>query len=133
MSKVDKDKMFVEEVDESGATKASHELPFAFAMMLPAFRGVPAVMGLDKLVNPRGLIIIDKHQRNPTFANVFGIGVAVAIPPVSPTPVPTGVPKTGFMIESMVTATAENVAAMIAGKEPRARGDVERGVPRRLR
>jgi sulfide:quinone oxidoreductase len=51
---------------------------------------------------------------------VFGIGVAVAIPPVGKTPLAVGVPKTGFMIESMVTATAENVAALIAGKEPQA-------------
>jgi len=120
VTKVDKDTMFVEEVDEAGATKAKHELPFAFSMMLPPFRGVPAVMGLDKLVNPRGFVIIDKHQRNPTYPNVFGIGVAVAIPPVGKSPVPVGVPKTGFMIESMVTATAENIAALMAGKEPKA-------------
>ncbi|TIP50297.1 MAG: NAD(P)/FAD-dependent oxidoreductase, partial [Mesorhizobium sp.] len=33
---------------------------------------------------------------------------------------PVGVPKTGFMIESMVTATAENIAALLRGKEPKA-------------
>jgi sulfide:quinone oxidoreductase len=32
--------------------------------------------------------------------------------------VPTGVPKTGFMIESMVTATALNIGALLHGKEP---------------
>jgi sulfide:quinone oxidoreductase len=120
VTKVESGKMFVEEVDDSGATKATHELPFAFSMMLPAFRGIPAVRGIEGLTNPRGFIAIDKFQRNPAFANVFGIGVAVAIPPVGKTPLPVGVPKTGFMIESMVTATAENVAALIAGKEPRA-------------
>jgi sulfide:quinone oxidoreductase len=120
VTKVEAGKMFVEEVDEAGAVKAVHELPFAFSMMLPAFRGVPAILGIDGLVNPRGFIVIDKHQRNPKFPNVFGIGVAVAIPPVGKTPLPVGVPKTGFMIESMVTATAENVAALIAGRQPAA-------------
>ena len=112
--------MFVDEIDPGGAVKASHELPFAFSMMLPAFRGVAAVRGIEGLTNPRGFIVVDKHQRNPAFKNVFGVGVAVAIAPVGKTPVPVGVPKTGFMIESMVTATAENVAALIAGKEPQA-------------
>jgi sulfide:quinone oxidoreductase len=28
------------------------------------------------------------------------------------------VPKTGFMIESMVTATAQNIASLLRGKEP---------------
>ncbi len=120
VTKIEADKMFVEEVDETGAVKASHELPFVYSMLLPAFRGVPAVLGVEGLVNPRGFILVDKHQRNPTYTNVFGIGVAIAIPPVGKTPLPVGVPKTGFMIESMVTATAENIAAMIAGKEPRA-------------
>ncbi|KAJ8137211.1 hypothetical protein OY671_009577, partial [Metschnikowia pulcherrima] len=35
-----------------------------------------------------------------------------------PTPVPVGVPKAGFMIESMVTAIARNLALESAGKEP---------------
>jgi sulfide:quinone oxidoreductase len=120
VAKVESGKMFVEEVDDAGALKATHELPFAFSMMLPAFRGVEAVRGVDGLVNPRGFILIDKHQRNPKYPNVFGIGVAVAIPPVGKTPLPVGVPKTGFMIESMVTATAENIAALIAGRQPAA-------------
>lgn len=34
------------------------------------------------------------------------------------TPVPTGVPKTGYMIEGMVTATAQNVRLVLDGKEP---------------
>ncbi len=120
VTKVETGKMFVEEVDETGAVKTTHELPFAFSMMLPAFRGIAAVRGIEGLTNPRGFIAIDKYQRNPVFKNVFGIGVAVAIPPVGKTPLPVGVPKTGFMIESMVAATAANVAALVAGKEPEA-------------
>jgi sulfide:quinone oxidoreductase len=112
--------MFVTEVDDAGAPKAQHELPFAFSMMLPAFRGVAAVRGIEGLVNPRGFVVVDKYQRNPAFKNVFGIGVGIAIGPVGKTPLAVGVPKTGFMIESMVTATAENIAALMAGKEPRA-------------
>jgi sulfide:quinone oxidoreductase len=44
--------------------------------------------------------------------------VCVAIPPVEATPVPTGAPKTGYMIESMVTATALNIRAAIDGRTP---------------
>jgi sulfide:quinone oxidoreductase len=110
---VDAEAMSVEEVDEDGALRRTHELPFAFAMMLPAFRGVPAVFGIEKLTNPRGFILVDKHQRSPEYRNVFAIGVGVAIAPVGPSPVPVGVPKTGFMIESMVTATALNIGAIL--------------------
>ncbi|MBY9068086.1 NAD(P)/FAD-dependent oxidoreductase [Hyphomonas sp. WL0036] len=116
--KAEPGKMTVEEVNEDGSVKQVHELPMKFSMMLPAFRGVKAVYGIDGLTNPRGFILTDKHQRNPKYPEIFGIGVCIAIPPVGKTPVPVGVPKTGFMIESMVTATAENIAEILAGKEP---------------
>ncbi len=108
--------MNIEEVAEDGTVRGTHQLPFAFSMMLPAFRGVPAVIGIDKLTNPRGFILADKQQRNAAFPNIFAVGVCFAIPPVGPTPVPVGVPKTGFMIESMVTATAGNIGELLAGK-----------------
>jgi sulfide:quinone oxidoreductase len=69
-------------------------------------------------VNPRGFVIVDKAQRNPAFPNVFAIGVCVAIPPVAQYAVPVGVPKTGFMIESMVRAAAGNIRALIDGETP---------------
>lgn len=117
-TRIEPDCAFVTEVDEQGDEKKLHEVPFSYSMMLPAFKGIDAVYGIEGLSNPRGLILIDEHQRNPTFKNVFGVGVCVAIPPVESTPVPVGAPKTGYMIESMVTATALNVAAMLNGKQP---------------
>lgn len=110
--------MHVTEVDEKGQEKQKHELPFKHAMMIPAFKGVEAVAGIEGLVNPRGFVLIDEYQRNPTFKNVYSVGVCVAIPPVEATPVPTGSPKTGYMIESMVTATAHNIREQLDGKEP---------------
>lgn len=110
--------LHVEELNDDGSQRKIHDIAFSFAMMLPAFRGVPAVIGIEKLTNPRGFIVIDKHQRNPTFPNIFAIGVCVAIPPMGPTPVPVGVPKTGFMIESMVTAVTRNICQLLAGKAP---------------
>lgn len=118
VDKVEAGKMFVTEHDEDGKPKKSHELPFKYSMMLPAFKGVDAVFGIEGLANPRGFILIDDYQRNPKYKNVYGVGVCVAIAPPEPTPVPTGVPKTGYMIESMVTATAQNIRAALDGKEP---------------
>lgn len=119
VKKVEAGKMFVEEVTEDGSVKAIKEMPFGFAMMLPAFRGIAPLRGIEGLSNPRGFTIIDKYQRNPTFRNVFAVGVCVAIPPMGPTPVACGVPKTGFMIESMVTATAQNIGLLLRGEEPK--------------
>jgi sulfide:quinone oxidoreductase len=114
--------MHFTEVDEDGNDKKQHELPFKHSMILPAFKGVDAVIDIEGLTNPRGFILIDDHQRNPTYKNIYAVGVCVAIPPVGPTPVATGAPKTGYMIESMVTATTHNIANELAGKEPEEQG-----------
>jgi sulfide:quinone oxidoreductase len=108
-------KAHVSEIADDGSVRQAHEVPFVYTMMLPAFRGVEAVRGIEGLTNPRGFILADKHQQNPAFPEVFSVGVCVAIPPVGKTPVPVGVPKTGFMIESMVTAVAQNISSLVAG------------------
>ena len=117
-TKVEAGKMYVTELDDMGNVKKEHVLPFTYSMMLPAFKGIDAVFGIEGLTNPRGFILIDAHQRNLKFKNIYAVGVCVAIPPVEVTPVPTGAPKTGYMIESMVTATAHNIRAELDGKEP---------------
>ncbi|MGB8812230.1 MAG: FAD-dependent oxidoreductase, partial [Paracoccaceae bacterium] len=115
---VEDGKMTVEQIADDGSVKAEKEVPFAYAMMLPAFRGIAPLRGIEGLSNPRGFTIVDQHQRNPKYKNIFAVGVCVAIPPMGPTPVPCGVPKTGFMIESMVTATAHNIGQCLRGQEP---------------
>lgn len=118
VEKVEATTMTVSEHNDDGSEKAKHQLDFKYSMMLPAFRGIAAVRDIEGLVNPRGFIIVDKHQRNPKYPNIFGIGVAIAIAPTEKTPVPTGVPKTGYMIESMVLASAKNIKALLEGREP---------------
>ncbi len=122
IKKVDDGKMTVDEVGDDRSVKATKELPFAFSMVLPAFRGIAPLRGIDGLVNPRGFVRVDKHQQNPTFPNIFAVGVCAAIPPIGPTPVACGVPKTGFMIETMVAAAARNIGLILRGGKPRFQG-----------
>ncbi|MDG6348494.1 FAD/NAD(P)-binding oxidoreductase [Luteimonas sp. 8-5] len=104
------------EHDAQGQPLREHALPFKYAMLLPAFRGVDAVAAVEGLCNPRGFVIVDRHQRSPNHPRIFAAGVCVAIPPVEATPVATGAPKTGFMIESMVTTIVRNIQADLAGE-----------------
>lgn len=122
INKITDKEVHVTECDQDGNPAKEHTLESEYKMFLPAFRGIKAVRDVEGLVNPRGFILIDEYQRNPTYKNVFGIGVCVAIPPVEATPVPTGCPKTGYMIETMVTATAKNIKEMMEGKEPEHKG-----------
>ena len=122
VTRVEDGKMFVTELDMQGNLVKEHELPFKFSMMLPAFKGVDPVAAVEGLCNPRGFVLIDEHQRSRKYPNIYAAGVCVAIPPVEATPVPTGAPKTGYMIETMVSAIVDNIAADLAGKPATAKG-----------
>ncbi len=114
--RVEKDKVIVAEHDTAGEVIKEHELPSSYSMFIPAFKGVDAVEAAgEDLVNPRGFVKVNEFQQNPKFNNIFSVGVCIAIPPVEVTPVPTGTPKTGYMIESMVTASVQNISSMIDG------------------
>jgi sulfide:quinone oxidoreductase len=116
IARVDRASMLAVEHDGNGQASKEHTLPFTYSMVIPAFKGVDAVAAVPGLCNPRGFVLIDSQQRSTRFPNIFSVGVCVAIPPVETTPVPTGAPKTGYMIESMVSAAVENIVAEIAGK-----------------
>jgi sulfide:quinone oxidoreductase len=119
VTRVEKGMMFVDEHNNEGEVIKQHELPFNYSMMLPAFLGIDAVNNVgEDLVNPRGFVKVDEFQRNPKWNNIYSLGVCIAIPPVEATPVPTGTPKTGYMIESMVAATAHNISNHIKGNTP---------------
>lgn len=115
---VEEGKLFVDEVNKDGEVAKQHEVDFDFAMMLPAFKGVDAVADVEGLCNPRGFVMVDEYHRNPKYNNIYSAGVCIAIPPVEPTPVPTGTPKTGYMIESMVTSIVHNISNEINGLQP---------------
>jgi sulfide:quinone oxidoreductase len=107
--------------DQHAQPLATESLDAKFAMLLPAFKGVDAVAQVEGLCNPRGFVLVDEHQRSTKYPNIYSAGVCIAIPPVEKTPIPTGAPKTGYMIESMVAAVVHNIAAELGGREATAK------------
>ncbi|HUI44575.1 MAG TPA: FAD-dependent oxidoreductase [Nitrospirota bacterium] len=95
--------------------KDGSKIPFKLAMIAPPFKGVSAVRPLG---NARGFIPVDKNCRHTKHKNIFAIGVTMAIAPPEVTPVPTGVPKTGYMTVKMAKTAAATIASDITGKMP---------------
>ena len=94
-------------------------LPFAFSMVVPPFTGVDAIRNSDGLGNPMGWVPINDEFRHPEHEEIYAAGVAIAVAPPEPTPVPAGVPKTGQMSETMALVAAHNIAADLRGGERR--------------
>ena len=122
ITKVESNALHIAVHNAKGAVEDEKSIAFKYAMIIPAFRGVPAVASTEGLCNPLGFVLINEFQQSPKFANIYAAGVCVAIPPVEATPVPTGAPKTGYMIESMVTAAIHNIIHQIRGEKPEQSG-----------
>jgi sulfide:quinone oxidoreductase len=88
-------------------------IPSKLTMFIPPFHGHDVWKNCKGLTDSNGMILTDEHQQSPMWHNIFGVGICVALPPVEKTPVPTGAPKTGYMIESMGTAAIKNIKTMI--------------------
>jgi len=88
-----------------------------FSLIIPPLAGVKAVAETPGLGNPKGFIPVDAYYCHNDFSNIYAVGVAVALPPVEPTPVPVNFPKTGHMTEQMARIAAINIAADILGTQ----------------
>lgn len=122
VTKIEAGMLHAAEHNDAGEPIKEHDVPFKYAMLLPAFKGVDAVAQVEGLCNPRGFVLVDEFQRSPKYPSIYSAGVCIAIPPVEATPVPTGAPKTGYMIETMVTAIVKNIKQELAGQEPSHKG-----------
>jgi sulfide:quinone oxidoreductase len=94
------------------------ELPYKYAMVIPPFLGVEAIRNSPGVGNAGGWVEVDDNYRHKQLPNIYAAGVAVAMTPPQPTPIPTGVPKTGYMSEVMGRAAAHNIAADIENHQP---------------
>jgi sulfide:quinone oxidoreductase len=108
----------IEEITEDEVKlKDGTVLKHKFSMIVPPFRGVDAIINSPGLGNPKGFVPANKYYRHPEFPNIYVVGVAMALMPPEPTPIPTGVPKTGYMTEHMAKVAASNIVAEINGAE----------------
>jgi sulfide:quinone oxidoreductase len=93
-------------------------LPHKYAVVIPPFTGVQAILESPGVGDERGFVPVNDRYQHRTFANVYAAGVAVQVAPPETTEVPTGVPKTGWMAEVMAKVAAHNIVAELKGGEP---------------
>lgn len=96
--------------------ESGQRIPFKYSMFAPRFVGVDPVRALTEIVTPAGFVKVDDHYRTASYPEVYAAGVAVHVEPPQKTPVPCGVPKTGYLSEEMARVVAHNVVASIMGE-----------------
>jgi sulfide:quinone oxidoreductase len=110
VKKVGKDYVEFAICDEDGNEKKTLQVESKLTMLMPFFTGPDVIKSAgDKVANEKGFVKTNRCMYVPDYPNIYGVGVCVAIPPVQKTPIPTGAPKTGQMIEGMAVAVAHNI------------------------
>ena len=111
----------MDEVDE-GAIRLQdgRTLPFRWAMVIPAFRGQDVVATADGIADDKGFVPVRGTYQSEKYDDIYAVGVAAAVQVPWTTPVPVGIPKTGFPTEQQAHVAARNIAAQVRGETPTA-------------
>ena len=96
--------------------ESGQRIAFKYAMFAPRFLGVDPVRALTEITTPTGFVKVNAQYQTEAYPEVYAAGVAVQLDPPQKTPVPCGVPKTGYLSEEMARVVAHNVVASIMGE-----------------
>ena len=109
----------IDHVDEGALALADGEmLPFSFAMVVPPFLGQEFLRSTEGLTDAKGFIPVRGTYQSEKYDDIYAVGVAAAVSVPWSTPVPVGIPKTGFPTETQAAAAAANIAAQVRGEQP---------------
>jgi len=97
-------------------TTDGDELPFTYAMVIPPFLGQEVVATADGLADPKRYVPVRDTYQSTRYDDIYAVGIAAAVTVPWITPVPVGVPKTGFPTERQAHVAARNIAAAIRGE-----------------
>lgn len=115
ITRLDNGHVSYQQLAPDGSVLENNKIPSKLSMFIPPFRGYDVWKHCKELTDANGMIKVDQHQQTH-WEDVFAVGICVSLPSHEKTVVPTGVPKTGYMIESMGTAAVKNIQALIHAK-----------------
>jgi NADH dehydrogenase FAD-containing subunit len=93
-------------------------VPYRFAMVVPPFRGQDFLGKTPGLVDAGGYVPVRPTYQTERWDDVYAVGIASAVPVPWVTPVPVGVPKTGFPTEQQAHVAARNIVDQVRGRAP---------------
>jgi len=106
----------MDSVDTDHVTLADgRELPFSYAMIMPPFLGQDFLLGTG-LTDDKGYVAVRDTYQSEQHDEIYAVGIAAKVDVPWKTPVPVGIPKTGFPTEQMAHVAARNIVAQVRGE-----------------
>lgn len=103
-------------IAESPPAGGARDLPYAYSVYWPAFRGVAALRHSPDLTDEHGRVSVDEYLRSRRHPQIFAVGLCVSRPLLTETSVPVGAPESVYAIQSEVDTVVQNVAASTANQ-----------------
>lgn len=100
---------------ENISLKSGQNVPYKFSMIMPMFRGAKVVRDSKGLGTADAFIPVNHTYQHKKYPSIFGAGIAADLPFKFRTPVPIGVPKTGYAADESAKTAAENIMRLLKG------------------
>ena len=95
--------------------KNGHSLSYKFSMIMPIYKGAKVIRNSPELGNNDAFLPVNTGYQHKIYPNIFGVGVAADYPVRFKTPVPIGIPKTGYAADESAKTAAENIVRLVKG------------------
>lgn len=100
---------------ENFVLKSGQSIPYKFSMIMPMYKGAKVVRDSTGLGTADAFIPVNNTYQHKKYPSIFGVGVAADLPIKFRTPVPIGVPKTGYAADESAKTAAKNIVRLISG------------------
>ena len=95
--------------------KGGQSIPYKFSMIMPLFKGAKVVRDSTGLGTADAFIPVNNSYQHKNYPSIFGVGIAADLPIKFKTPVPIGVPKTGYAADESAKTAVENIVRLLSG------------------
>jgi sulfide:quinone oxidoreductase len=111
----------MESVDDGAITlEGGRTIPFRWAMVVPAFKGAPVLDTVPGLTDAAGFVPVRDTYQSQKYDDIYAVGATAAVDVPWTTPVPVGIPKTGYPTERQAFTAVANISAQVRGEPQRA-------------
>ena len=95
--------------------KGGQSIPYKFSMIMPLFKGAKVVRDSTGLGTADAFIPVNNSYQHKNYPSIFGVGIAADLTIKFKTPVPIGVPKTGYAADESAKTAVENIVRLLSG------------------
>jgi sulfide:quinone oxidoreductase len=92
-----------------------YNLPYKFSIIMPKFKGPNLIENSAGLGTDDAFLPVNDGFQHKTYPNIFAVGAVAELPVPFKTPVPIGMPRTGYAANVSAKTAAHNIIHLIRG------------------